>query len=558
MKHIFIFLLLIANLDVCSQQIILDESYDDWQSATTNYKDKSGDGNSSGVDITDVKFSNDDKNLFVYLDLTKEINIQENNKITIFIDADNSTSTGLQRNGIGVDISYTFGDKAGKIYLQNNAYDVFHDEAGLITSPTVTSERFEFCLSRSIGFNNLKVNMGAAIRIIISDETNSGDKAPDTGSYLYELDQSKIFTPQAFKLSKKSNEVRITGYNVLKDNLFAGTLQSNYKRIFKAINPDIIGFCEIYDNSSAQTAALMETFLPSSNSQKWYHAEAVPDIRVVSRFPIVNARNIDGNGAFHINLGTKQLLYIVAHLPCCDNETGRQAEVDKIMSFIRSVKYGISTFQIPVNSPIVIVGDMNLVGYKAQQETFLSGNIGDNTTYGPDFEPDWDNTELEEAKPLTTSLPYTFTWYNDFGKYSAGRLDYIIYTGSVMSLQNSFALWTPAMTNADLTAAGLQKEDIPSASDHLPVIADFNIEGKTGTNEDAITLPFFFTQKNGEIAVESDLTGKILISDTAGRILFNLEKDAPGEQVLHLPELSGLFIFTFETNQGVYSVKFFR
>jgi hypothetical protein len=74
--------------------------------------------------------------------------------------------------------------------------------------------------------------MGAAIRIIISDETSSGDKAPDTGSYLYELDQSKIFTPQAFKLSKKSNEVRITGYNVLKDNLFAGTLQSNYKRIF--------------------------------------------------------------------------------------------------------------------------------------------------------------------------------------------------------------------------------------------------------------------------------------------------------------------------------------
>jgi hypothetical protein len=159
---------------------------------------------------------------------------------------------------------------------------------------------------------------------------------------------------------------------------------------------------------------------------------------------------------------------------------------------------------------------------------------------------------------LTTSLPYTFTWYNDFGKYSAGRLDYIIYTGSVMSLQNSLALWTPAMTNTALTAAGLQKEDIPSASDHLPVIADFNIEGKTGTNEDAITLPFFFTQKNGEIAVESDLTGKILISDTAGRILFNSDKSSPGEQVLHLPELSGLFIFTFETNQGVYSVKFFR
>ena len=78
-----------------------------------------------------------------------------------------------------------------------------------------------------------------------------------------------------------------------------------------------------------------------------------------------------------------------------------------------------------------------------------------------------------------------------------------------MSLQNSFAFWTPAMTNTALTAAGLQKEDIPSASDHLPVIADFNIEGKTGTNEDAITLPFFFTQKNGEMPVKSNLTVKI-------------------------------------------------
>lgn len=52
---------------------MLDDSFADWQgNAITAFKDISGDGNTSGIDFTDVKISNDDVFLYVYFDLKKK------------------------------------------------------------------------------------------------------------------------------------------------------------------------------------------------------------------------------------------------------------------------------------------------------------------------------------------------------------------------------------------------------------------------------------------------------------------------------------------------------
>jgi exonuclease III len=559
-SFLYLFIAFIQIALVSGQQIILDESYEDWENGATTYIDKKNDGVSNGIDITDVKISNDDINLYIYFDINKEINIQANNNLTIFIDIDNNVSTGLSKNGIGVDLTYSFGFRSGKLYLSNASIDVFHDQVGLVTSPTVTSSKFEMSILRSFNYGNPPLKVSNTIKLFISDESNAGDKAPDAGAYSFNFDNSKTFEPIPISFSKlDANDIRIVSYNVLQDNLFDPALRSNFERIFKAIRPDIIGMCEIYSNSGAQAAALMESFLPSAANQKWYYGEAVPDIRMVSRYPITNTRNIDGNGAFQINVGGKQVLVIVAHLPCCDDETGRQAEVDKIMSFVRSVKYGISTFQLPVNSPIIIVGDMNLVGLKQQQQTFIDGNIINNSNFGPDFTPDWDNTFLEDAKPLTSYLPFTFTWYNDYGRYSAGRLDYVFYTGSVMKLKNSFSLWSPVLPNDMLTSTGLQRLDVPKASDHIPVIVDFDWSGKTDLTEDTLAqFPFRFKQNNEQIIFESNETGIISVYNTAGSLIYKVEKSTIGDFYLDIDRLTGLFIFSFETKQGIFSSKFYR
>lgn len=559
LRVIYYILFIFVYNTIHTQTIILDEVFDDWDYDVTSYTDKQGDGNSSGIDFTDVKISNDDRLLFIYFDLNKEINLQEGNNIILYIDIDNNAATGLSKNGMGADIVYNFGQRRGQIHRNIGFFDIYHDDVGLITSPTVTSDRFEMCLLRNFSFGNLQFFLNDKIKILLSDENTNGDKAPDIGGYEYIIDKDKKFIPIDFAMEKQhSKDLRVVSYNVLRDNLFNNGLRQNYRRIFQAIKPDIIGFCEIYNNTSAQTAALIETFLPSVGNQTWYHASVNPDIRLVSRYPIVNARSIDGNGAFHINLGEKQLLYIVAHLPCCTNDRDRQAEVDKIMAFVRSVKFGISPFALPLNSPIIIVGDMNFVGQSEQLNTFLTGDISNNSSFGPDFNPDWDDTPFEDAKPITTNLPLTFTWYSETSSYSAGRLDYVIYSGSQMKITNSFALWTPMLSAQQLTDFGLQMEDVVRASDHLPVIADFDLDSKTSTTTEIKELPFSFTQHNGQVVMESEYMGRILVTDITGKVFLDVMKDNSGQVLLDFPTFTGLYIFTFYTEGKVFSTKLYR
>lgn len=558
-KFLIIFYSCIISWTSFGQQIVLDEHFEDWADVVFKYSDPVGDVPANGIDFTDVYLANDDRFLFVYFQLNREVNLQENNDITLMIDVDNNENTGKKVGGIGADIVYNFGKRHGFLYIGNNTFLVYHNHVGLVTSPTVTSNRFEIAIARNSTFQGNTLKMSNEIRILLSDEVSQGDKAPNAnGGYSYTMDKTIEFSSIQDLERKDKNDLRIMAYNVLNDRLFNTSVRQQYNRIFNAINPDIIGFCEIYNNSSAQVSTLIETFLPSSGSQKWYHASANPDIRIVSRYPILSVRSIDGNGAFLIDLGRDKLVAIVAHLPCCDNEKSRQMEVDNIMSFIRGVKFGISPFQVPINSPIIIMGDMNFVGLNQQLHTFISGEIANNSQYGPAFIPDWDNTNLEDLKPMTLGMPMTFTWNNESGSYSAGRLDYMIYTGSVMQATNGFVLWTPEMSSSALNRYGLQYNDVPRASDHAPIIGDFRLHDLTNVEESAKEKPFIFKQQNGEWTIESTLTGRLVASDVAGRIIVDVQKQESGAQAIALPPLSGLFVLTFYTEQGIFSTKFFR
>ena len=206
--------------------------------------------------------------------------------------------------------------------------------------------------------------------------------------------------------------VRIMTYNVLRDQLFDPSVRDNYQRIFQALQPDILGFEEIYNHSAGQTKDLVEALLPSSGGQQWYAAKQGTDIVAVSRFPILKSQSIDGNGAFLLDLRARygtDLLLIVAHPPCCANNEGRQQEIDAIMAFIRNAENGGQEFSIEAKIPILIMGDMNLVGYAQQLQTFLNGEIINKNIYGQSFSPDWDGTALADLVPFIAGYNMAFT-----------------------------------------------------------------------------------------------------------------------------------------------------
>lgn len=59
-----------------------------------------------------------------------------------------------------------------------------------------------------------------------------------------------------------------------------------YERLYKVINPDIIGFPEIYNHSDEQLSTRLEAILPSPEGRSWNTAH-IYDNFIATRYTIL-------------------------------------------------------------------------------------------------------------------------------------------------------------------------------------------------------------------------------------------------------------------------------
>jgi endonuclease/exonuclease/phosphatase family metal-dependent hydrolase len=210
---------------------------------------------------------------------------------------------------------------------------------------------------------------------------------------------------------------------------------------------------------------------------EWHVAEGGRGV-IVSRYPMAGSGSIGGERGTTWAMirapaidGAKNVLVINPQMPCCEDDTGRQEEADRLAAWLRDAQ-SADGFLEP-GTPIVVAGDLNLVGHARQLNTMLHGDVVDVDRFGPGRPLDWDGTALADALPLHTTGREAYTWRNDDGPFAPGRLDFILYTDSVLELAGGFVLWSPDLDAADLEGIGLEAADTAVASDHLPVVADF-------------------------------------------------------------------------------------
>jgi hypothetical protein len=405
----------------------------------------------------------------------------------------------------------------------------------------------------------LNITAGNVISFRLEDNGFNGDEAPnELGGIDYNIDNSIITERPEFDLDIDPNSTfRFMTYNIENDQLFEPFRKQNFRRIFQAINPDVIALQEVRDFNSSETMQLIEEFFPGT----WYHKKHGFDIVTISRFPINFSENINGNGAFYLDINGKEVLLVNCHLPCCENDTDRQGEVDGIMRYIREAKDGNEDYLLSDDTPIIIAGDMNFVGDNDQPNTFLTGDIFSNGTYGPDFIPDWDGTNLEDLDASVTGALTNFTWINPFGSFFPGKLDWVIYTGSQMKVQNSFSLWTPALTNSELNKYELSSGDILNAADHLPVVADFNFS--TVSTDDFISLEVNIfpnpVSDNMYIELGESLLSEFTIYSAEGVKVKTFINDESKIQILDLKELNtGQYYILFQNEKGRMAKSFIK
>ncbi len=545
--------------NINSQTIRIDGDYTDWNNIEPVFVDDLNDGQNNGIDFERIWTYNDQSNIYFRFQLNREIDLQEDNEFAIYIDYDDDINTGFKINGVGAELRFFFGDRFGIVAQNNETEFVSFEAVDLLVAPSVTSTEFEVSFSRNVNEYGLAFQADSDISFRLEDNGFNGDEAPnDLGGIDFTIDPDIVTTIPDVDLSRSDNtDFRFMTYNIENDQLFDGGRKNAFRRIFQATNPDIIAFQEIRDYSSSETRALVEEFLPGT----WYHKKHGFDIVTLSRYPINFSENINGNAAFYLDVDGKEILVINCHLPCCENDNDRQSEVDGIMEYIREAREGNENYPLNEGTPIIIAGDMNFVGDREQPNTFLTGDIFANGSYGPDFRPDWDDSDFGDVDASATGTISNFTWINTFGSFFAGKLDWVIYTDSQMKLTNTYALWTEGMTSSELSANSLNSSDVVFAADHLPVVSDFNFSTVSTTEFIDLDIQLYPNPVKDVIYIvtNEELTGSIKIFNTEGMKIRSITDDGSKAQIIDLSQLtSGQYYMMFETSKGRSMEKFIK
>ena len=469
-----------SSLLYSGHPITIDGLFDDWAEVDVSYSDSQGDG--ADADFADIKITYDNDFLFIYFNVHDgEYLMQDWNEFHLYIDADNDTTTGYFINGIGAELDWLFGDRSGSYYIMDGIIDIYQNDLTLRMAPTITNHEFEICISRN---SNVLTMDGTQVlvegKVILTDTGQNADQIPDeNGGISFSIGEDYIMPPTPITFDKRDEtDIRLVTHNVWSSSLLDSYYQEYFQRIYQALDPDIVALQEMYENTN-QLHSLFNDWFPD---EQWYVSSQFRDNIIISKYPVLEEDYFTSSERTMVallntddELGS-DLIIFNSHLACCDNDESRQYDADEFVSNWRDWREnGNGPFSMDENTPFVYVGDFNLVGYRQQLTTFTEGDIEDENTFGDDYNLDWDNTSIADLFSRHSHIRMGYTWRRDNSSFSPGKLDYVLYTDSVLDTSKHFVFNTLTMDSASLAEYGLEAMDSYNSSDHSPRVLDIKI-----------------------------------------------------------------------------------
>ena len=460
--------------------ITIDGLFDDWAEVDISYSDSQGDG--VDADFADIKITYDNDFLFIYFNVHDgEYLMQDWNEFHLYIDADNDTTTGYFINGIGAELDWLFGDRSGSYYIMDGIIDIYQNDLTLRMAPTITNHEFEICISRN---SNVLTMDGTQVlvegKVILTDTGQNADQIPDeNGGISFSIGEDYIVPPTPITFDKRDEtDIRLVTHNVWNSSLLDPNYEVYFQRIYQALDPDIVALQEMYENTN-QLHSLFNDWFPD---EQWYVSSQFRDNIIISKYPVLEEDYFTSSERTMVallntddELGS-DLIIFNSHLACCDNDESRQYDADEFVSNWRDWRENDNgPFTLTEGTPFVYVGDFNLVGYRQQLTTFTEGDIEDENTFGDDYSLDWDNTSIADLFSRHSHIRMGYTWRRDNSSFSPGKLDYVLYTDSVLDTSKHFVFNTLTMDSASLAEYGLEAMDSYNSSDHSPRVLDIKI-----------------------------------------------------------------------------------
>ena len=547
----------------------IDGDFSDWLAYPILHIDPEKDAGASGIDFKTIRIAADDAYFYFMIDVGKEITLQSDNNLALYIDTDCSQGTGLQEGTLGAELVWNFGTRKGIVYTSQGSVNITHAMIDLHPAPAITSAQFEFAVRRSTFVKGMPLFPSDSFRVILADRSANGDRLPDSGrSVFFRSSGVPGPPPEPITIDRSGDEfLRLVSWNILQDGLFDSGREPSLTRILRALQPDVICFEEVFDHSAAQVESYLQSVYQSPSGAPW-HAYKLDAGNVLATTAIVKqSAAILPNfreSAYLLHPGAPHeadLLLLVNHFRCCTADAERQQEADAVISFLRDAKAGKGSIPLQPETPIVLVGDFNLVGFRQQLTTLLSGDIQDNVRFGPDTAPGWNNRPLENLPLRHLRTAFNYTWRDSTSSFASGKLDYIFLTPEQLVVKTSYVFDSFELTPTELAHYNLTSSDSRNASDHLPCVVDFRVKKpQTGigaaTRSDARCVSFPNPVSSSFLVECESGPGRhveLVMTDLLGRELIRIVGDAGNAGVFRTDVpvrnlLDGVYFLTLSLN----------
>ena len=502
-----------------------DGTFDDWIGVPALATDPVGDATpGSPVDLGAVFVQDDPRFIHLLIDLGDTVTAQGmTGTVEVVLDGDGDSGTGWSYGGVeGADLAIVLSRQRDPAAERRGVgvgvrqvdgrdpHDIENAAAvGLLVSPTHSSDRFEVRLDRG------------ALGDWSGRRPGSGGNGHIVGRlrYLHAdvlVDETPVFTHAlvtapggdppllgADALARTPNALRVVTWNV-SDGNFRDHPEA-FRRVLTALDPDVVLLDEVYAEVTLADLARFANDLGSGQGSSWHwwlaqgggrqrtavgaramelrgeaglaridHAPGalerwlreVGDEPEAPRMapPAVLARAEAGGGlsatGAWVTVGERAILFVPVDLQSAGHDGSPRDRLRELQARTLNQAVAAALATRP-DAALVIGGDLNLVGSARPLEELRSGlGIG-----GGDLSV----ARLERLRDRSLA-----TWRSTYPRdpFSPGRLDYVLYRGSVLQVERAFVF-----DAADLSPAAREqlriRESDTLQSDHLPLVVDF-------------------------------------------------------------------------------------
>lgn len=508
-----------ARVSPSSSAVVIDGEMTEWTGHPPVVADSLGD-DSGRVDLRAVSQQQDAQYVYLHLLFRRPVSLLSlGGTLSLAFDADGDAATGAELEGLpGADFAIDWSPRdssghptegvalrvvgPGGLVRRTDAH-----ESGLTTLPGVLSRSFELRVARGRQLGEILAARptftGSVYRARLAYHDASGSVRDALPAFTVRLAEPYRVEQVAAQLEDPLRRANGTAFRMLQWNTADHGLMERpevFRRIIRALDPDVLMLHEVNGELGREgMARFLASLDTASRKIPWrfsfgggggYQRSIVASRNAVTEFsefrfipyprpvrdsllalaPAASRERLRtgldaglATGGAVVELAGGRMAAFPLDLQSAGNDPASWQERRRRWEARLIREHAARALErLPRPDGVVVAGDFNLVATDSALRILLAPGLA------PGLEP----MRAADARQLDGRT--AATWDAGRGPFTPGRLDWFLYGGGTLVVRRSFVFDARDLSDRWLAAHGLRRDDTDRASDHMPIVVDFD------------------------------------------------------------------------------------